>query len=133
MATGGYVPLSVNGIKGELSEVDSMPVALIGLPLIVQALENPESLDGMCKGNPRAERGLQFVALDPQPDRAVGRAVIRFPVNPLLHALQRFPRLLCLFPLLARLLAFVDCLTFGNHARQIVGQGQARRKAKNSA
>ena len=52
MATGGYVPLSVKGIKGELSEVDSMPVALIGLPLIVQALENPESLDGMCKGNP---------------------------------------------------------------------------------
>ena len=71
MATGGTFPSAVKGIKGEVSKVDSVPVALIGLPLIVQALENPESLDGMCKGNPRAERGLQFVALDPQPDRAV--------------------------------------------------------------
>ena len=81
MATGRYVPLSVKGIKGEVSKVDSMPVALIGLPLIVQALENPESLDGMCKGNPRAARSLQFVPRDTQPDRltVTGRAVVKRP------------------------------------------------------
>ena len=71
MATRPDIASAVNGIKGEVSEVDCVPIALIGLPLIVQALDNPESLDGMCKGNPRAECGLQFVALNPQPDRAV--------------------------------------------------------------
>ena len=128
MATGRYVPLSVKGIKGEVSKVDSVPVALIGLPLIVQALENPESLDGMCKGNPRAARSLQFVPRDTQPDRltVTGRAVVKRAVNPLLQALLRFPFPLALFPLLPFPVPLLDCLTFGNHPGQVIGQGQAR-------
>ena len=112
-----------------------MPVALIGLPLVVQALDNPESLDGMGKGNPRAARSLQFVPLDAQPDRltVTGRAVVIRPSTHFCESLSRFPFPLGLFPLLPFPFPLLDCLTLGNHARQIVGQGQARRKPKNSA
>ena len=118
MAPCPYVAGNVKGIKGEVSEADSMPVALIGLPLIVQALENPESLDGMCKGNPRAARSLQFIPRDTQPDRltVTGRAVVKRAVNPLLQALLRFPFPLALFPLLPFPVPLLDCLTLGNHA-----------------
>ena len=90
MATGPDVARAVDGIKREVSKVDRMPVALIRLPLIVQALDNPECLDGMRKGNPRAAGSLQFVPLDAKSNRfpVPVREVVDFPVNPLLQALQ---------------------------------------------
>jgi hypothetical protein len=106
----------------------ALTVALIGLPLIVQALENLESLDGMCKGNPRAARSLQFIPLDPKSNRLTVpvRAIVDCPVNPLLQSLLRFPFPFALFPLLPFPFPLVDCRALGNHGRQVIGQGQAR-------
>ena len=83
---GRYVPLRVNGVKHESAKVYTVAVALIGLAGIVQSLDKPKRLDGMFQGDTRAPRSLQFVALDPQPDRAIRLLTekIGFPVHPLL-------------------------------------------------
>ena len=115
---GRYVPLRVDSIKREVSKVNGVAVALIGLPLFAQPFDNPECLDGVGKGNPRPAAGLQFIALDPQPNRvAIGRAIVRFPVGPLPDSLLLFPRPLRLCALFSGLFPLLDCLALCHHAR----------------
>jgi hypothetical protein len=65
MATRRCVAVCVNGIKYEMAQMDGMAVALIGLPAIVQSLDEAESLDSVVEWDTCAPAGLQFVAFDP--------------------------------------------------------------------